>query len=103
MHKSIYYFLAVACRNKSSQKDAYRIVLRNKIPPSQEQRNLKKHDVNEIILVENYENFYTDFLLAYQEYQTENKEKIYKHINPEIIIKTEKKRIFRVGFKCKYI
>lgn len=78
-------------KSKSSQKDAYRIVLRNKIPPSQEQRNLKKHDVNEIILVENYENFYTDFLLAYQEYQTENKEKIYKHINPEIIIKTEKK------------
>ena len=78
-------------KSKSSQKDAYRIVLRNKIPPSQEHRNLKKHDVNEIILVENYENFYTDFLLAYQEYQTENKEKIYKHINPEIIIKTEKK------------
>lgn len=78
-------------KSKSSQKDAYRIVLRNEIPPLQEQRNLKKHGINEIILVENYESFYTYFLLAYQEYQTENKEKIYKYINPEIIIKTDKK------------
>ena len=78
-------------KSKSIQKDAYKIVLRNKIPTSQEQRDLKKHGINEIILVEKFENFYTDFLLAYQGYQTENKEKIYKHINPEIIIKTGKK------------
>lgn len=78
-------------KSKSSQKDAHRIVLRNKIPSTQEQRNLKKHGINEIILVENYENFYADFSLAYQKYQIENKEKIYKHINPEINIKTGKK------------
>lgn len=78
-------------KSKNIQKDAYRIVLRNKVPTSQEQRNLKKHGINEIIIVENFEDFYPDFLLAYQECQAENKEKIYKYINPEIIIKTGKK------------
>ena len=67
-------------KSKSIQKDAYKIVLRNKIPTSQEQRDLKKHGINEIILVEKFENFYTDFLLAYQGYQTENKEKIFFNI-----------------------
>lgn len=78
-------------KSKNIQKDAYRIVLRNKIPTSQEQRNLKKHGINEIILVDNFEDFYADFLIAYQKSQTESKEKIYKHINPEIVIKTGKK------------
>lgn len=75
----------------SIQKDAYRTVLRKEIPNSQEQRNLRKHGINEIILVDNFENFYTDFLLMYQKHQAESKEKIYKHINPDIIIKDGKK------------
>ena len=40
------------------QQDTYRIVLRTKTPDIIEQQNLKKHGINEIILVENYEQFY---------------------------------------------
>ncbi len=79
-----------------SKKDAYRIVLKNEIPTEQEQRNLKKHGINEIILVNNFENFYTDFLSTYKKYQTESKEKIYKHINPEILIQTGKKESLKL-------
>jgi len=83
-------------KSKSIQKDAYRIVLKNEIPTEQEQRNLKKHGINEIILVNNFENFYTDFLSTYKKYQTESKEKIYKHINPEILIQTGKKESLKL-------
>ncbi len=83
-------------KSKSIKKDAYRIVLKNEIPTEQEQRNLKKHGINEIILVNNFENFYTDFLSTYKKYQTESKEKIYKHINPEILIQTGKKESLKL-------
>lgn len=49
------------------QQETYRIVLRTSEPSTIEQQNLKKHGINEIIIVDQYEQFYEDFIKKYNE------------------------------------
>lgn len=71
-------------------QDTYRIVLRTKIPEIMEQQNLKKHGINEIILVDDYEQFYSDFLVRYKELQEKSRDTIYEYINPAVIATQDK-------------
>lgn len=64
--------------------ETYRIVMRRNSPSTIEQQKLKKHGINEIILVDDYEQFYSDFLQKYTELQCEVRKAVYEHINPNI-------------------
>ena len=83
-------------KSKNIQQDAYRIVLRNEKPTLDEERSLKKHGINGVIIVENFEKFYPDFVSMYQYLERENREKIYKYINPSIIIEKGKKESLKL-------
>ena len=72
------------------QQDTYRIVLRTKTPDIIEQQNLKKHGINEIILVENYEQFYSDFLVQYEKIKAISRYTIYEHLNPTVVLTQDK-------------
>ena len=71
-------------KSKEFQIDTCRIVLRSSEPSLKEQQKLKKHGINEIIIVESYERFYQDFLIAYSELASSNRNHLYAHINPTI-------------------
>lgn len=71
-------------------QDTYRIVLRTEIPSNIEQDKLKKHGVNAILLVDNFEQFYPDFLSQYKKLQEESRSTIYEHFNPTVILTQNK-------------
>ena len=71
-------------------QDTYRIVLRTEAPSIIEQQNLKKHGVNEIILVDNFEQFYPDFLSQYKKLQEESRGTIYEYFNPTVVSTQDK-------------
>ena len=48
-------------KSKIYQRSTFRIVLRDKHPDIMEEQNLKRHGINEIIMVDSYERFYDDF------------------------------------------
>lgn len=60
-----------------------RIVIRTKKPSTKEARNLKKHGISHVLLVDNYVRFYTDFLNKYKELKKQQS-KIYQFYNPAI-------------------
>lgn len=71
-------------------QDTYRIVLRAKAPSVIEQQNLKKHGINEIIIVDNFERFYPDFINQYKKLQEKSRYSIFEYLNP-IVIPTQDK------------
>lgn len=78
------------------QKETFRVVLRKEIPSISEQQNLKKHGVNEIILIEDYEKFYIDFLAVYIELVSESKIKVYEHLNPTFQFLSDKADVLQL-------
>lgn len=60
-----------------------RIVVRIERPSDQETKNLRKHGVSHVLLVDNYIRFYTDFLNKYKELK-EQQSRIYRFYNPAI-------------------
>ena len=77
-------------------QDTYRIVLRTKVPSIVEQQNLKKHGVNEIILVDNFEQFYPDLLSQYKKLQEESRVAIYEYFNPTVVSTQDKAESFKL-------
>ena len=69
-------------KSKIYQHSTFRIVLRDKHPDIMEEQHLKKHGINEIIMVDSYERFYDDFLDKYAELQKDRREVLYEHLNP---------------------
>ena len=69
-------------KSKIYQRSTFRIVLRDKHPDIMEEQNLKRHGINEIIMVDSYERFYDDFLDKYVELQKDRREVLYEHLNP---------------------
>ena len=71
-------------KSSEFQQETFRIVLRRTEPTILEQRNLKNHGINQILLVDSYERFYDDFVAKYKEIQEETRKTIYEHLNPAI-------------------
>ncbi len=71
-------------------QNTFRVVLRTQVPDIIEQQNLKQHGINEIIIVDNYEQFYPDFLNLYNELKKESRETIYQYFNPQIDLISDK-------------
>lgn len=72
-------------KSSDYQQETYRIVLRTHEPSIIEQQNLRKHGVNEIIIVNQYEQFYEDFIKKYNELENELQQSKYEYINPKIL------------------
>lgn len=72
-------------KSSEYEQDTYRIVLRTREPSIIEQQNLRKHGVNEIIIVNQYEQFYEDFIKKYNELEIDLQQSKYEHINPKIL------------------
>lgn len=72
-------------KSKEFKSDTYRFILRNSEPNAKEQLKLKSHGINKIIIVENYEKFYEDFMHAYNEYMSLEREEVYNYFNPNIV------------------
>ena len=89
-------------KSKNIQQDAYRIVLRNEKPTLDEERSLKKHGINGVIIVENFEKFYPDFVSMYQYLERENREKIYKYINKYPCVAVFFKKCFHTAISLSY-
>lgn len=70
--------------SRSYAKETYRFVIRTKEPDIQEEINLKNHGINRVLLVKNYERFYTDFVTEYVEFLSK-RNKGYKFTNPGVI------------------
>lgn len=75
-------FIYSECKNDCTP-ESMRIVVRTEKPSLQEKRNLKKHGISHVLLVDNYVRFYTDFLTKYKEIKKQ-KSQIYEFYNPEI-------------------
>lgn len=78
-------------KSKEYESDSKRIVLRRNIPSPKEQLELKRHGINQIILVNGvYDAFYSDFINEYMEIVSKKQTEIYKFINPTIKTVTDK-------------
>lgn len=78
-------------KSEDYQTHTCRAILREKKPSAYEQYKLREHGINEIVIVESYEGFYKEFVEAYQKIEDENREKIYKHINPKIELQQDRR------------
>ena len=64
------------------KKDTYRIAVRSSEPSLFEQQKLKKHGINQLVIVNDYASFYRDFIQEYEKQSAEARSAIYEHINP---------------------
>lgn len=71
-------------------------VLRESIPSIIEQQKLKKHGINKIIHVNNYERFYDDFIKKYKEREEQVRQNIYEYSNPHIAEFSDKTNSLRL-------
>ncbi|KIV58965.1 hypothetical protein AM501_09490 [Aneurinibacillus migulanus] len=70
----------------TSSDNTYRILLRSKKPTFKEETDLKQYGINQIILIDNYELFYRDFVRSVQKLEIENEITDYKFKNPQVTI-----------------
>lgn len=78
-------------KSEDYQSHTCRVILKDKEPSAYEKSKLKRYGINEIVLLESYEGFYKEFVETYQKLEDENREKIYKHINPKVEIQQDRK------------
>ena len=65
--------------------EAFRIALRTEVPPISVQQKMKQHGINHLLLVNNYELFYSGFVNEYERQAAEVRSEIYKYINPKSV------------------
>ena len=69
---------------KNDSGDSYRICVKKEQSSTNDIRNLKKHGINVIIRVKDYDLFYRDFVKAYNEENAKKKTNEFEFINPKI-------------------
>lgn len=86
----------VYAQSKEYESDSKRIVLRRNVPSIKEQLELKRHGINQIIIVnEVYDAFYSDFINKYMDLISKKETEIYKYFNPKIKSVTDKENSIR--------
>lgn len=84
-------------KSKEYESDSKRIVLRRNMPSVNEQLELKRHGINQIILVDSvYDTFYSDFINKYMETLSKKITEIYKFFNPQIKPVTDKENSIKL-------
>lgn len=76
-------------KSREFHQDTLRVVLREEEPSAIEQQKLKQHGINKIILVKDYEQFYSSFLSEYKRQQGLSHVLFYEHINPTVTMTQE--------------
>ena len=71
-------------------------VLRTSVPDVIEQQKLKKHGINTIILIKDYERFYDDFIEKYKDGEEHVRQEVYEYVNPTIKEFTDKVNSLRL-------
>ena len=69
---------------KNDDGESYRIQVRKSDPDTKEERNLKKHGINAIIKVTDYDLFYRDFIKIYNEEYAKKKTEEFDFTNPKV-------------------
>lgn len=71
------------------------IYLCSKRPSANDEKRLSKYGINTLLIVNNYDSFYSEMYSAWQNRQI-NEEQVYKFINPKIEILNSKKEILKL-------
>lgn len=82
--------------NKCEKSDnTYRCVVRTTPPSLEEELNLERYGVNEVLLVNSFDLFYLDFIAKYEEIQSTHVKEKYKFLNPKISVCSTKEEALK--------
>lgn len=85
---------------REDEKKTSRYVIRNTRPNALEEMELEEYGITHVICVDDYEQFYMDFINAYRDQEIEKKVKKYPFQNPKVILEDDENLKYFSGYRA---